>query len=287
MQSHLSEAQLKAIIQRAAQLQFETEQSRTRGLLDSGPLGGSGAYSSEMVVQAAREVGISPDSVALAALDLAAAGDTDLVTWQRQVDRAAGFLAFGERRVELEVNIDAPAAVLFNSVRTVAAQSLFNLSLEGLHGRNPVEDAVLEFAFTQSWWSQESMGRFNLKMLYADIKQVLITVRRSPADPEGQSLLRIYAPLGHSLRLNHRVAIGCAGAVGAGGGVGVGALALAAGLGMFAWPLGIVAGLAVGMASVAGYRPLFKWQVREGRKSLEMFAKAVTSHALTERGMAG
>lgn len=258
---------------RAARLQAEAAEERSRALTVPGDDLDEGGVAPEEIRAAALEAGISPEFVDLALAEQAGtlSTGTGLSPW---LDRSATSL-LGESRNQLEFarTIPAEPARVLEVLQAVVRGRPYFLRLWDTVGDDVLAGAIL--VFRTPGMVEAGSSTFAQLMAWVDLKEVRISLHPVPPGPgeEGggdggttSTRLRLAVPLGRSRKINWMagvtvtgvfsligggVALGIAGATGlllpgAMAALGVGALGTG---GLTSWGMGAMYRYALGKAS--------------------------------------
>lgn len=224
---------------------------------------------------AAEEAGISPEFVDHALVESRNRGLAEGTQAQPSA-MAARFL--GQPPLTLEVSrvIHAPAEEVYAAMQRILPGRPFRLSLTDHYGADPLDGGVLAFnvpAF--SYTATTTDQSFAYEMAWADLKQLLFSLRRLDTDPPATELT-VQASLVRSQKLSMWVGGGISGVVaslsGVVGGFAGGAVGTALGIGGFAAGTAVAGflagGCAVGGLAMLGWRGVYRYALRRGEKAI-------------------
>lgn len=280
-ETRISEEQARALWRRAAELQAEAArrlEERSRQLAPRGHPADTAeveGYRLADVRAAAEEAGISPEFVDHALVETR---DRTLVegAQARPSTIAARFL--GQPPLTLEVSrvIHAPAEEVYAAMQRILPGRPFRLSLIDHYGADPLDGGVLVFKVpAYSYTAMPADQSFAYEMAWADLKQLLFSLRGLDTDPPATELT-VQASLIHSHKLNMWVGGSISGVVGslsgvggafaggaAGAALGIGGLTAGAAVAGF-----LAAGAAVGGLAMLGWRAVYRYALRRGEKAI-------------------
>ena len=280
-ETRISEQKARALWRRAAELQAEAArrlEERSRQLAPRGQAADRGeveGYRLADVRAAAEEAGISPEFVDHA---LAESRNRGLAEGTQAQPSAMAARFLGQPPLTLEVSrvIHAPAEEVYAAMQRILPGRPFRLSLTDHYGADPLDGGVLAFnvpAF--SYTATTTDQSFAYEMAWADLKQLLFSLRRLDTDPPATELT-VQASLVRSQKLSMWVGGGISGVVaslsGVVGGFAGGAVGTALGIGGFAAGTavaGFLAGAAaVGGLAMLGWRGVYRYALRRGEKAI-------------------
>ncbi|MCY3545705.1 MAG: hypothetical protein OXH51_03645 [Gemmatimonadetes bacterium] len=280
-ETRISEKEARALWRRAAELQAEAArrlEERSRQLAPRGQpadMGEVEGYRLADVRAAAEEAGISPEFVDHALVESRNRGLAEGTQAQPSA-MAARFL--GQPPLTLEVSrvIHAPAEEVYAAMQRILPGRPFRLSLTDHYGADPLDGGVLAFnvpAF--SYTATTTDQSFAYEMAWADLKQLLFSLRRLDTDPPATELT-VQASLVRSQKLSMWVGGGISGVVaslsGVVGGFAGGAVGTALGIGGFAAGTAVAGflagGCAVGGLAMLGWRGVYRYALRRGEKAI-------------------
>jgi hypothetical protein len=168
--------------------------------------------------------------------------------------------------------VDATPQEMLSAMEAVFPNEPFRLTLTDQQG-DPLDRGVLVFDM-QGANSLLLQGGFAFETREAGLRQVLVSLRAMEGSPASCEMTM------HSPVTSHNIGLGVGlivSAIGAGvGGFALGVPGLALGLG----PIGALAGVVLGAGlGVKGYRALYRYALRRGRKALEGLIGAVAVRA--------
>jgi len=270
----LSEQEARRVWRRAAELQARAASVGPSDL----PVAMTRAdgLSVAEVAAAAEEAGIGSEYVQLALAEVegsAAIGDA------KPGVQALGRRLIGEPFDAIEAERTIPAGVeeTWPALMRVFAGPPFGLVLSEAWGEDPRADGVLGFDVEGS---ATGASQFQSKLNLADIRRLLVMLR--PGERASQCRVIVRAPFERrGLNLSIQAIFTAAGGT-AGAGIGVGVAALAS-LGLAAPIVLAAAGAGVG---AVGYRALYRWCVRQGRRALDQVLGALAAD-IQLKGAAG
>ena len=272
--SHLTEEQARQLWARATQLQEDARrraEEAARAL--PVPVGrDESGFALEHVRQAAVEAGIDARFVDTAWRETQAG----VAPAKPRVDRRITRFLGGERRVlEASRSISASPQEALEAVHDVFTGDGCKLALADQVGGHPLDGGSLVFTATADYSTQ--IGK---AVMWSDMREFLVSF--SPASPEGPTVVRVRAPMEHSRKLNYRVGVGLNGVISAGGFGG--GLAIAAGMGLLA---PVVAAVGIGgfaatwLATLKGYRWMYRHALTKGEQGLNQLLRQVAVHVET------
>ncbi len=270
----LSEEEAAHLWERAAQLQAEAagrvEEPDAHGAALPAP-----GYALTHVRSAALEAGIADEFVDAALADLRA--ERGLPT-AKDNSVARRFLDHPPDVITVRRVVEATPQVVLSAMEAVFPDEPFRLTLTDQQG-DPLDQGVLVFDIPGAV-SPFSQG-FAHTMRESGLKQVFVSLR--PMDGSTPSCeMTVYSPVTtHNLGLGiGMVVTTLTGGVGFGvgmlGGTALAALGVAAGLALVVPAVGVLVGGGLG---VKGYRALYRYALRGGRKALEGLVGAVAVRA--------
>ena len=272
--SNLTEEQARQLWARASQLQEDARRRAEEAarVLPVPVEHDETGFALEHVRQAAVEAGIDARFVDTAWRETQAGVSPAKPRVDRRITRFLG----GERRVlEASRSIGAPPAEVLEAVHTVFTGDACKLVLADQVGGHPLEGGSLVFTATADYTTQ--IGK---AIMWSDMREFLVSFQ--PKAPEGPTVVRLRAPMEHSRKLNYRVGVGLNGVISAGGFGG--ALALGAGLGLMApavAAVGIGGFAATWLATLKGYRWMYKKALAKGELGLNQLLRQVAVHVET------
>jgi serine/threonine protein kinase len=284
----IPEAQAEAIWLRAAQLQAEAasrleQRSRQGNALNTlSHAMPSGGYRLRDVELAAKEVGISPEFVALALAEGPGARSNAVVQASERSEKVTtALLGTQERSVSVSRVIRASPKVVMESLGQVFPNRPYFMKFKETVGGHPIDGGVLVFSVpgllaTDMGLGGSSYSSFTYRMYQIDLNQLNVTMRPVQGSTPSTEVT-IYGDLRPGMRKNLKVdgwIAGGVGLMGAGGGFVAGIQLLAGAL--VAAP--VVGGAAVfAGASIAGYRWLYRHCLRKSLEELEGLLTAIES----------
>ena len=278
--TRIPEEEAHALWRRAAELQAEAArrlEQRPRQLVSRGDSADSvevEGYRLADVRTAAQEAGISPEF-----LDRALAESRSRVlvegTEAQPSAMAARFLGHPPRTLEVSRVIHAPAEEVYAAMQRILPRRPFRLTLIDHHGADPIDGGVLVFKVpAYSYTATSSDQSFAYEMAWADLKQLLFSLRRLDTDPPATELT-VRGSLIHSHKLNLWVGGVISGLLasvsGVGGAFAGGAAAVALGFGGLAVGAivgSLFGGVAAGRLAMLGWRKLYRYALRRGEKAI-------------------
>ncbi len=275
--TRISEEQARALWRRAAELQAEAArrlEERSRQLAPRGQPADAReveGYRLADVRAAAEEAGISPEFVDHALVE---ARNRALAEGAQARPSAMAARFLGQPPLTLEVSrvIHAPAEEVYAAMQRILPAHPFRLSLIDHYGADPLDGGVLVFKVSAFSYSVSPGDQpFAYEMAWADLKQLLFSLRRLDADPPATELT-VRASLNHSHKLNLWVGGSISGVLaslsGVGGGVAGAAAGVALGVGGLAAGAAVAGFLAGGAAAMFGWRGLYRYALRRGEKAI-------------------
>lgn len=275
--TRISEDEARALWRRAAELQAEAArrlEERSQQLAprehsaDQAEVGG---YRLEDVRAAAEGAGISSEFLERALVE---SRNRALVQGARArpSPMAARFLGHPPLTLEDSRVIRAPADEVYAAMQRILPGRPFRLSLIDHHGADPLDGGVLVFKVpAYSYTAITADQSFAYEMAMADVKQLLFSLRRLETDPPATELT-VQASLTHSHKLTLWVGGSISGVLASLSGVGGGFVGAAAGaaLGIGGLAAAAAAGgfLAGGAAAMLGWRALYRYGLRRGKKAI-------------------
>jgi len=280
-ETRISEEEARALWRRAAELQAEAArrlEERSRQLAPRG----HPAHTPEVegyrladVRAAAEEAGISPEFVDHALVETR---DRPLVEGARARPSTIAARFLGQPPLTLEVSrvIHATAEEVYAAMQRILPGRPFRLSLIDHYGADPLDGGVLVFKVpAYSYTAMPADQSFAYEMAWADLKQLLFSLRGLDTDPPATELT-VQVSLIRSHRLNMWVGGGISGVVGslsgvggafaggaAGAALGIGGLTAGAAVAGF-----LAAGAAVGGLAMLGWRAVYRYALRRGEKAI-------------------
>lgn len=279
--TRISEEQARALWRRAAELQAEAArrlEERSRQLApreDPSDAVETEGYRLADVRAAAEDAGISPEFLDHALVE---SRNRALVegAQSRPSAMAARFLGQPPRTLEVSRVMHAPAEEVYAAMQRILPEHPYRLGLVDHHGADPVDGGMLVFKVpVYSYTATTADQSFAYEMLWADIKQLVFSLRRLDTSPPATELT-VRGSLTHSHRKNMWVGgimsgIGAA-VAGVGGAFIGGAAAVAFGIGGVAVGAAAVGFLAGGGSfgglAMLGYRRLYRYALRRGEKAV-------------------
>ncbi len=287
-ETRISEEEARALWRRAAELQAEAArrlEERSRQLAPRehpSDAPESEGYRLADVRAAAEGAGISPEF-----LDHAVAESRNRALVEgapaQPSATAARFLGRPPRTLEVSRVIHAPAEEVYAAMQRILPDRPFRLSLVDHHGADPIEGGMLVFRVpAYSYTATAADQSFAYEMTWADLKQLVFSLRRLDKSPPATELT-VRAGLTSSHRKGLWVGGIFSGVVATLGGVGgafaSGAVAVGLGLGGIALGAAAVGFLAGGASSgglaMLGYRRLYRYALRRGRKAIRDLIGAI------------
>lgn len=278
--TRIPEEAAHALWRRAAELQAEAArrlEERSRQLVPRGDSADTvevEGYRLGDVRTAAEEAGISPEFLdrALAESRNRALGEG---AHERPSAMAARFLGQPPRTMEVSRVIHAPAEEVYAAMQRILPRRPFRLSLIDHHGADPLDGGVLVFNLpAYSYTASTADQSFAYEMSWADVKQLLFSLRRLDTDPPATELT-VQGSLIHSHKLHMWVGGGVSGLFaslsGVGGAFAGGAAAVALGIGGLAAGAivgSLAGGVAVGGLAMLGWRAFYRYALRRGEKAI-------------------
>ena len=265
----LSEDEATRLWGRAAELQAEAagriEEPDVHGALMPPP-----GYALADVRSAALEAGIATEFVEAALADLRA--ERTQPAGEKSTSVARGFLGHPPSTITVRRVVEATPQEVLSAMEAVFPNAPFNLTLTDQQG-DPLDRGVLVFEM-QGANSILLQGGFAFETREAGLRQVFISLR-SIEGPTGSCEMTMHSPVtSHNIGLGVGLIVSAISA--AVGGFALGVPGLALGIG----PVGVVAGVLVGAGlGVKGYRALYRYALRRGRKALEGLIGAVAVRA--------
>jgi hypothetical protein len=272
MAQRIPEEHIRQLLQRAAELQhdseFSEESNEDSALLLEDPTLSKG-FDLKVLQEAAGEVGISAQHLALAAAELSV---IEKPVSEEMLIKASAFLNHRDRSLSITRKLDEPPKKVLQVLNNLAPSNEYRLKLQKVYGDDPLIDGILVYKTpTMEEWSSE-VSSFAMGMYYADIKHVFISLR--PHGDDGSStMMTIHASLGRALKLNYYVGKGSVYGLGGLSVLGVGFLTAFNPL--LTLGLGIFAGLGVGFGTHKGYQWLYGWGLKKGKQALESLVDSV------------
>ncbi|MBK8005576.1 MAG: serine/threonine protein kinase [Gemmatimonadetes bacterium] len=280
----LRAAQLQA--EAASRLQLRSQEGGLIGLSQSLPTGG---YRLKDVEQAAAEVGIAPEFVALALAEQpgdSAPGKAVVVGGTREDRRITRLLGTEKRSFSVSRLIKSSPKLTLEAIGRVFTARPYLLRLRDTVGGHPFSGGVLVFDVPNimkgglaSAGTLESYTSFTYRMYQLELFQLNVTMRPVSGAGGTSTEVTIYGDLRPGLRKNLVANYWIAGALGASGAAIGGGVSLAAlGLGALA-ALPALGGAALfGGLSLAGYRLLYPYALRKAEEELEGMMAAIESN---------
>jgi len=279
--TRISEENARTLWRRAAELQAEAArrlEERSRQLAPRGQAADTGeveGYRLADVRAAAEEAGISPEFVDHA---LAESRSRDLAegAQARPSPMAARFLGHPPLTLEVSRVIRAPAEEVYAAMQRILPARPFRLSLTDHFGADPLDGGVLAFNVpAYSYTASQADQSFAYEMAWANLKQVLFSLRRLDTKPPATELT-VQGSLIHSHKLNlwfggsiSGVLASLSGVVGgfaggaAGGALGIGGFAAGTAVAGF-----LAGAAAVGGLAMLGWRAVYRYALRRSEKAI-------------------
>lgn len=261
----LSEEEATRLWGRAAELQAEAagradEPDAPEALMP--PPG----YALADVRSAALEAGIAREFVDAALADLRA--DRTHRTAEKSTRLARTFLDHPPSTIAVRRVVEATPQEVLSAMEAVFPDEPFRLTLTDQQG-DPLAGGALVFDI-QGTSTLLLQGGFAFDTREAGLRQVFVSLQQVPGSA-GSCEITMHSPV-----TSHNVGLGLglfvSGVAGGVGGLVIGALGFAAGMG----PLGAIPGVLLGAGlGVKGYRALYRYALRRGRKALEGLIGAV------------
>ncbi len=292
---YVTEEEARRLWQRAAELQAEAA-SRAEALAawkpvdgeDAGPPGSAeeppAGYELAHVRAAALEAGIGSEFVDAAVADLRAERVTDLASGGRGRPLSGTILGGPDASITVRRVLRADPRQVLDAMEAVLPVEPFNLALLDRQG-DPLKGGVLTFDIQGAGMWVAGQSGFLGDASYADLRQVCATL--TPRQGGAATELTVRGPVSGAWSWN---AVAASAFALIGGGIGVGAtFGLSAIFVPVIGPLA-VAGMVVGggaaaRGGLAGYRAIYRYGQKRGRRALVALVSAVTSRA--EGGWAG
>lgn len=296
-ETRISEEKARALWRRAAELQAEAArrlEERSRQLAPRGQPADAGevdGYRLADVRAAAKDAGISPEFVDHALVE---SRNTGLVEGTRTRPSAMAARFLGQPPLKLDVSrvIHAPAEEVYAAMQRILPGRPFRLSLTDHYGADPLDGGVLAFSVpTFSYTAATTDQSFAYEMAWADLKQLLFSLRRLDSDPPAAELT-VQASLIRSQKVSMWVGGGISGVAGSlsgvVGGFAGGAAGAALGIGGFAAGTavaGFLAGAtAVGGLAMLGWRGIYRYALRRGEKAIRNLIGSIAVNIETGGG---
>ena len=279
--TRISEEQARALWRRAAELQAEAARRLEERSLQLAPREDPSdaveteGYRLADVRAAAEDAGISAEFLDHALVE---SRNRALVegAQARPSALAARFLGQPPRTLEVSRVMHAPAEEVYAAMQRILPEHPFRLSLVDHHGADPVDGGMLVFKVpAYSYTATTADQSFAYEMLWADIKQLVFSLRRLDTSSPATELT-VRGSLTYSHRKNMWVGgimsgIGAA-VAGVGGAFASGAAAVAFGIGglaVGAAAVGFLAGVgSFGGLAMLGYRRLYRYALRRGERAI-------------------
>ena len=272
-ETRISEDEARALWRRAAELQAEAArrlEERSQQLAprehSADPAEATG-YRLEDVRAAAEGAGISSEFLERALVE---SRNRALVEGARARPSAMAARFLGHPPLTLEVSrvIRAPADEVYAAMQRILPGHPFRLTLIDHHGADPLDGGVLVFKVpAYSYTAITADQSFAYEMAMADLKQLLFSLRRLETDPPATELT-VQASLTHSHKLTLWVGGSISGVFGVGGGFVGAAAGVALGIGGLAVGAAAAGFLAGGAAAMLGWRGLYRYGLRRGKKAI-------------------
>lgn len=277
----VSEAEARAIWQRAAELQAEAAtriHTRYRREAPDPAATPAGGYRFRDVEQAAVEAGIGAEFVALAAAErhdqvsvvAAQTSDREERVWTR-------FLGTDQRSISVSGEVPGSPREVLELIGQVFPEHPYQLQLRDTIGGHPLDGGVMvfdvsKFTAAQGGWGPGGMSMFLYRMAAIVLTQLNVTLKSSS---QGRTEVRCYGDLRPGLRKNWQYDKGIAsvaGVLGAGSGLSIGLAAL--GLSALAAAPAVLGAAALGGGALRWYRWLYRRAVRQAEGEISgMIAK--------------
>ncbi len=285
-ETRISEEEARALWRRAAELQADAArrlEERSRQLApreQTSDTVEADGYRLADVRAAAEDAGISPEFLDHALVESRNRAVVEGADAQPSA-MAASFLGQPPRAIEVSRVIHAPAEEVYAAMQRVLPERPFHLSLIDHHGADPIDGGMLVFKVpAYSYTATAADQSFAYEMLWADLKQLVFSLRRLDTSPPATELT-VRASLTYSHRKNMWVGASLSGLVAALGGVGGaftgGATAVAFGIGGLAVGAVVVGflGASFGGLAMLGYRRLYRYALRRGEKAIRDLLGAI------------
>ena len=273
-ETRISEDEARALWRRAAELQAEAArrlEERSQQLAprehSADPAEATG-YRLEDVRAAAEGAGISSEFLERALVE---SRNRALVEGARARPSAmaARFLGHPPLTLEMSRVIRAPADEVYAAMQRILPGHPFRLSLIDHHGADPLDGGVLVFKVpAYSYTAVTADQSFAYEMAMADLKQLLFSLRRLETNPPATELT-VQASLTHSHKLTLWVGGSISGVFGVGGAFVGAAAGVALGIGGLAVGAAAAGFLAGGAAAMLGWRGLYRYGLRRGKKAIQ------------------
>ena len=271
--TRISEDEARALWRRAAELQAEAArrlEERSQQLApreQSADPAEVAGYRLEDVRAAAEGAGISSEFLERALVE---SRTRAMVEGARARPSAMAARFLGQPPLTLEVSrvIRAPADEVYAAMQRILPGHPYRLSLIDHHGADPLDGGVLVFKVpAYSYTAITADQSFAYEMAMADLKQLLFSLRRLETDPPATELT-VQASLTHSHKLTLWVGGSISGVFGVGGGFVGAAAGVALGIGGLAAGAAAAGFLAGGAAAMLGWRALYRYGLRRGKKAI-------------------
>ena len=288
------EDQAQAIWLRAAQLQAEAAsrlqlRSQEGGLVSLTQSLPTGGYRLKDVEQAAAEVGIAPEFVALALAEQPgdrAPGQAVVVGGTGEDRRITRLLGTEKRSFSVSRLIKSSPKLTLEAIGRVFTARPYLLRLRDTVGGHPFSGGVLVFDVPNimkgglaSAGTLESYTSFTYRMYQLELFQLNVTMRPVSGAGGTSTEVTIYGDLRPGLRKNLRANYWIAGALGTSGAAIAGGVSLAAmGLGALAALPALGGAALLGGLSLAGYRLLYPYALRKAEEEIEGMVSAIESN---------
>ena len=272
-ETRISDEQARALWRRAAELQAEAARRLEERSQQLAPREHSAdpaevrGYRLEDVRAAAEGAGISAEFLERALVE---SRNRALVEGARARPSAMAARFLGHPPLTMEVSrvIRAPADEVYAAMQRILPGHPFRLTLIDHHGADPLDGGVLVFKVpAYSYTAVTADQSFAYEMAMADLKQLLFSLRRLETDPPATELT-VQASLTHSHKLMLWVGGSISGVFGVGGGFVGAAAGVALGIGGFAVVAAAAGFLAGGAAAMLGWRGLYRYGLRRGKKAI-------------------
>ena len=277
----LRAAQLQA--EAASRLQLRSQEGGLIGITQSLPTGG---YRLKDVEQAAAEVGIAPEFVALALAEQPgdrAPGRAVVVGGTGEDRRITRLLGTEKRSFSVSRLIKSSPKLTLEAIGRVFTARPYLLRLRDTVGGHPFSGGVLVFDVPNimkgglaSAGVLDSYTPFTYRMYQLELFQLNVTMRPVSGAGGTSTEVTIYGDLRPGLRKNLRTNYWIAGALGTSGAAIAGGVSLAAmGLGALAALPALGGAALLGGLSLAGYRLLYPYALRKAEEEVDGMIAAI------------
>ncbi len=282
-----SDEQIALALHRAAQLQLEAAARIERKPIAALAGDDTKLHRRADLVEAAREVGIGEEYVALALAELAPAGQQAVrVLDEHDERRAERWLGSRRHSVSVSHVVDAPPSTVIPIVMEVFESDEFRLKFAGNSGGAPTQGGLLVFEMERLGAMVARHGSYT-QLCYRLEQLEAWTLRVAVRSAGERSELVIYADLRHGVVRNVRAAQIITGLFSSASAAIAGSMVAASAGALLAAFVGAAALVAVVPLSVVGYRALYRAALAAGVRELEKMLAAVSRRLARDALLAG